>query len=67
MVCMRVVGGDVTVYACVRLYVYVFVCLYDSSEGSSSTTNPKPRVNHPSACSGTPIHLCIRQVSSLEN
>ena len=49
------------------LYVYVFVCLYDSSGGSSSTTHPKPRVNLASACSGTPIHLCIRQVSSLEN
>ena len=30
------------------------VHMHESSEGSSSTTNPKPKGSHPSACSGTP-------------
>ena len=35
--------------------------IHESSEGSSSITNPKPRGSHPSACSGTPIFLCKEQ------
>ena len=34
--------------------VHVYLYMYESSEGLSSTTNPKPRGNHPSACTGTP-------------
>ena len=44
------------------LYVYISVChtsfcIYESSEGLSSTTYPEPRGNPPTACSGKPMSI----------
>ena len=33
----------------------LYLDVQDSSKGPSSTTNPKPTGNHPTACSGKPI------------
>ena len=43
--------------------------VYSTIKGSSSTINPKPRGNHPSACSDTHtciIYLCKMNIFRLE-
>ena len=51
---------------------HLYAQLHSSAEGSSSTTNPQPKRNHPSACSGTvahcyPIIILMQRQSHLPN
>ena len=49
-----IISCTVKAIGCTYMYRKVY-------KSSSSTTNPKPRGNHPSACSGAPIFSCKRQ------
>ena len=45
-------------------HVYYKIFIHESSEGSSSITNPKFRGNYPSVCSGTTAHVHAGPVST---
>ena len=54
--CITIIGGCHGAVGCLGQILHVlYMHVHGSSEGSPSTTNPKPRGNHPSTCSDTAV------------